>query len=772
MVGESAAPLAGLRVLEVATGVSAVGAGLATSLPGTLLRDFGAEVTRVRSATPLSLDEGVEWARVWDRDKHIVEVDDEHLAVTARGLAREADVVFLAGPEDGIERQGLGYRDLAQSNGRLVVARIRPSYHASGPVPDLELLTAARTGLLTEVGGHRPGPVFCDLAVASAGAALGATAGAVAALYEREVTGAGGWVETSLYDGLLAILPMIIGRVEHPSPALASMWGTLGAAIALSFRCADGEYIQLWFGAKGAYEAFLDHIGDPPSEAGYGADTLSGAIAERSRAWAERFATRDRDWWVEHLAGHDFRCEPVLRPGEELRDPHLRQIGLSVDHEDPERGTITVLGPVGRVTPVPHPTSPVAAPADGGRAPRLLSGVRVLDLSAYLAGPVTALVLGELGAEVVKVEPITGDAHRSVEGMFAAGQRGKRALALDLKAPDAAAVLGRLFEWADVVHHNSRVGLADRLGYDEATVRAANPNVVYSHASGFGSRGPRARLPANDHLMQALSGVEAGAGGDGQPPTFRPWGAIDVTSGWIAACAVMVGLYARRRTGTPQSVSTTLLGAALTLESGAFLTGDGVVDGPVLDADQTGYGAAYRIYRGGDGAWLALAVPDRSAWQRLGGVVGADGLAPEPPPLRTRGDERQPEEKVLEQRFATKEAAAWVAALRAAGVPAELVAEYERTEFVARITDDPVNHVLGRVTSFVWGQRGRLDQPGFPVRLGPAPRPTAPAHLPDLGEHTDEVLEELGFDARERDALAAAGVTNRPTPAPVTAVAP
>ncbi len=763
MAPRAEAALAGLRVIEVARGTSVVGAGLAASLPGALLRDFGAEVTRVESAVRPSLDEGVEWGRVWDRGKWIVEVEDERCARTVTALAREADIVLLAGSEASVEREGLTYQHLRRTTPSLIVVRIRPSYNALGSLPDLELLVAARSGLLTELQGHRPGPVFSGLTVASAGAALGATVGALACLYEREVTGKGGWVETSLYDGMLAILPMIMGRVERPSAALANAWETLGPSIALSFRCADGEYIQLWFGAKGAYEAFLEHIGDPPSEAGYRADTISGAIGGwRSERWAEMFATRDREYWIKFLAGHDFRCEPVLRPGEELRNPQLREIGLCVDLDDPDRGPITVLGPVGRVTPVQRS---VGTPSDGNRTARLLSDVRVLDLSAYLAGPVTPLILAELGADVIKVEPATGDVHRNVENMFAAGQRGKRALALDLKAGGTEEVLQRLFEWSDVVHHNARVGLAERLGYDEATVRGVNPDVIYCHASGFGSRGPRAQLPANDHLMQALSGAEAAAGGDRQPPTYMGWGAIDVTSGWIAACAVLAGLYARRRTGIPQSVTTTLLGAALTLKSGAFVDGDTVVEGPILDADQTGYGAAYRIYQCQGGAWLALAVPDRSAWARLRDLVGGDLVPPEPPLLRTGRQQRQPAEETLEGVFATRDAASWVATLRDAGVPAELVVEQDRAAFNAAVFDDPVNRQLGRVVSFEWESRGRLDQAAFPVRLGPDPRPQAPAHIPALGEHTDEILAALGFDADARAALAARGVTRGAAPA-------
>jgi crotonobetainyl-CoA:carnitine CoA-transferase CaiB-like acyl-CoA transferase len=769
MPGNSVAPLEGVRVIEVAAGATRVGAGLAASLPGSLLRDFGADVKRVQPASPPSLDAGVEWGRTWDRGKDVVEVEAGELAGTVRNLIPEADVIFLVGSEESVERQGLTYRELTGLNSRLVVARIRPSYNALGSIPDFEMLVHARSGLLSQIRGHRAGPVFCDLPLASAGAALSATAGALATLYEREATGLGGWVETSLYDGMWAILPMIIGRVENPSPAIAGKWIRNDLTPALSFRCADGRYIQLWFGAKGAYEAFLEHIDDPPSEAGYENDMRSGAINVRSETWAAKFATADCDKWVADLAGQNFRCEPVLRPGEVLRDDHLAEIGLSVQHRDAEHGPITVLGPVADISAVGRPVSSAERGVDGSVS-RLLSGVRVLDLSAYLAGPVTPLVLAELGADVIKVEPVTGDVHRGVEFMYAAGQRGKRVMALDLKSPDAARILPRLYQWSDVVHHNARVGLAERLGYDEDTVRKSNPNVIYSHASGFGAHGRRASLPANDHLMQALCGVEAAAGGAGQGPTYLDWGAIDVTSGWVSACSVLAGLYARRRTGLPQSVRSTLIGAGLTLKSGAFISGDTVIEGPTVDSAQTGYGASYRIYLAQDGMWIAMAVPDAPAWRRLLDVVGGDDLPLQPPPLRGAGGLPTPAEERLEQIFATRPAAAWLAALAASRIPAELVVEDDRAGFIARFMDDPVNGQLGRVVGFDWGSKGRLEQSAFPARLGPEPRPDAPAEIPPLGAHTAEVLSALGFEPEQIAAFAESSATNRS--APGTSAAP
>ncbi len=421
------APLAGLRVVEVALGVSAVGAGMAASLPGALLRDLGADVARVQSARRSTLDAGIEFERAWNRGKEIVEVDDEAAGAPVAALASEADVVVVTGPEAVIERDGSGSRDLARANPRLVVVRIRPSFNAEGPLPDLELLVAARAGVPTQIRSHHGDPAFPDLQIAGAGAALAATVGALAILYERETTGVGGWAETSLYDGLLAILPMIVGRVEHPSATTNLLWRDQGPAEALSYRCADGGYVQLWFGAKGAYEGFLAHVGDAPSEQGYNADLVSGAMVERGTRWADMFATREPGVLARRPGGSRLPLRAGVAPWRSAaRRARVREVGLAVEHDG-----ITVLGP--RCTSRGWGSG---APTHNGGA-RLLDGVRVLDLSAYLAGPITPLVLAELGADVVKVEPVTGDVHRNMDPMFAAGQRGKRAVALDLKAPDA-----------------------------------------------------------------------------------------------------------------------------------------------------------------------------------------------------------------------------------------------------------------------------------------------------------------------------------------------
>jgi crotonobetainyl-CoA:carnitine CoA-transferase CaiB-like acyl-CoA transferase len=169
--------------------------------------------------------------------------------------------------------------------------------------------------------------------------------------------------------------------------------------------------------------------------------------------------------------------------------------------------------------------------------------------------------------------------------------------------------------------------------------------------------------------------------------------------------------------------------------------GGEVVAGPVLDADQLGYGAAYRLYAGGDGSWLVLAVTDQAAWDALRRFV--DGLPATPPPLRTGGGEPQPAEAILEAAFRTEPAGDWAGRLGAAGVPVELVPDVDRAAFIAGILDDPTGRQLGRVVGHELAGRGWVEQVRLAPRLGPRPRPHPELRVPALGEHTAEVLGSL-----------------------------
>ncbi|SEP10637.1 CoA transferase [Trujillonella endophytica] len=746
-------PLSGVRVVEVAVGVTDLGLGPAGGMPGMLLADLGAEVVRVVPARAPAIDADVPWGRAWHRDKRILATDDRD--VVAEQL-RGADIGFVYGPEELVEGRGLGWRDLREEAPGLVHVRCRPSRTSAGSVADFGLLVEARSGLCTQLAGHRPGPIFVDVRTATAGTAFLLTTTALALLRRRVLTGSGGWGETSLYDGMLASLGCMVGRSERATPDVENYWAKGSTYPNFLYRCADGELVQVWFGGKGMYRALIDVLGDEPSEAGYYTDQRTGHLQERAVRWRSFFAQRPRDAWIADLRRAGVACEPVHAPGEALAEPHLTEVGLAVPRSECGHDDVVVGSPLS-VAPLAGSAAPAPAPRPpSGRG--LLAGLRVLDFSAFVAGPLAAEILADLGAEVVKVEPVEGEAMRAAAYAVGACQRGKRSLAMDITAEEARPVVERLIRWADVVLHNFRVGVSQRLGIDEETVGRLNPGAVYCHASAFGATGPRARFPGNDALMQALTGLEVAAGGAGNDPLAATWVPIDMAGGWCAAVGVLAGLYRAAAGGGGQRVATSLLGTGMLLHSGVFLRDGALVPGPALDGGQTGYGPGYRIYRAGNGDWFALVVPDEAAWARLGRLV--DGLPSEYAPLRgSAGAGRAEEaERVLERAFATAPAGEWAGRLRAAGALVEPIVPVDRDGFRRGVLDDPVNRELGRVVSYDTADWGRFEQIGPLLRTGPEPGTGPRLMLPGIGEQSVEVLAELGVPAPDIEALLSAGV--------------
>lgn len=763
----SGGPLAGVRVVEVAVGVSDLGLGMAGGVPGRVLADLGAAVTRVVGTAPVALDADVPWGHVWHREKKVVATDD---ADEVRTLLGGADVALVYGPEALVEARGLGADDVCAAHPALVYVRCGPSRTAAGSTPDFGLLVEAQAGFCTQLDGHRPGPIFVDVRATGAGTTFLILASALALLGRRAETGAGGRAETSLYDGMLATLGCMIGRSERAPQPVEAYWREGSTFPNFLYRCADGELIQVWFGGKGMYAKLLEVLSDEPSVEGYYADQTAGRLGERARRWRDFFVTQPRDVWIERLRAVGVACEPVFAPGEALGDPHLAAIGLAVrrdvdGHEEVVLGApvaVTPLDPANPTSTLTSTSTSTSAPARAGRGP--LDGVKVLDFSAFVAGPLGAQVLADLGAEVIKVEPPGGEAMRAAAYAVAACQRGKRSLAMDINAPEARPVVEALIRWADVVLHNFRVGVSERLGIDEATVARLNPRAVYCHASAFGTTGPRATLPGNDALMQAVTGFERAVGGAGNDPIAGTWIPLDMAGGWVAAIGMLVGLHARTTAGgAGQQVATSLLGAGMLLQSGVHLRDGALVHGPQLDGEQTGYGAGYRIYEGADGTWFAVVIPDEAAWVALAGLPEVDGLPATYAPVRgrARDEDARTAEAVLEAAFATAPAADWVARLRPIGVLVEPIAAVDRDTFRRGILDDPRNRALHRSVAYATADWGHFEQIGPLLRLGPEAGAGPDLELPGIGEHSTAVLAELGFGEDEVRALLDCGVVRQ-----------
>lgn len=371
MTGADGKPCSGLTVVEVAAGVSDLGLGLAGAVPGMILAGLGASVMRVTGTATAPIDAGLPWSQAWHRDKQVIATDDrEDIAA----LLRDADVALAYGPEELVERRGLGYRDLHEENPALVYARCRPSRTAAGTVEDFGLLVEARAGFCTQLAGHRPGPIFTDVRAPGAGTALLLLTSVLALLGRRARTGEGGWAETSLYDGMLATLGCMIGRSERAAPEIEGYWEKGSTFPNFLYRCADGELIQVWFGGKGMYGKLIEVLGDEPSAAGYYREQMTGKLGVRAARWTSFFATRPRADWIRLLRAAGVACEPVLAPGELLADPHLAETGLAVRRQAGARtevllGSPVVVRPLGRTPIRPISTNGVSSPPPPASSP-------------------------------------------------------------------------------------------------------------------------------------------------------------------------------------------------------------------------------------------------------------------------------------------------------------------------------------------------------------------------------------------------------------------
>jgi glutaryl-CoA transferase len=403
-----------------------------------------------------------------------------------------------------------------------------------------------------------------------------------------------------------------------------------------------------------------------------------------------------------------------------------------------------------------------------------LAGLRVIDCSTVLAGPYCTMLLGDLGADVVKVEPPDGDATRGwgppwvgegtaagrTAAYFLAVNRNKRALRLDLKTADGAEVLRRLLARGDVVVENFRVGGFARLGFDDAELERINPSLVHLAISGFGPTGPSAAAPGYDFTIQAASGLMSitGAADDaGGEPTKVGVAISDVVTGMLGAVAVLAALVGRERGGsvsgaTGQRVDVSLLGATMASlvnqAQNAFVTG--VAPGLLGNAHPNI--VPYETFATADGT-IAIAVGSERQWVRLCVALGVPGLGRDPR-FATNADrvERRAELRpILAGRFAEGAVRDWLAALAAAEIPCapinDVLTAFESAEATA----------LGMTVELEHPAWGLIRQVGVPFALSatPASIRTPP---PTLGQDTDAILAELGYGAGEITALRERGI--------------
>ena len=392
-----------------------------------------------------------------------------------------------------------------------------------------------------------------------------------------------------------------------------------------------------------------------------------------------------------------------------------------------------------------------------------LEGLRVVDATQVMAGPFCTMLLGDLGADVIKVEPPGGDSTRAMAGSrggespgFWSINRNKRGIVLNLKDTRGAQVFRALAARADVLVENYRPGAMEALGLGYAEMRTLNPALIYASISGFGATGPYASRGGFDLVAQGMSGIMSVTGEAGRPPVKCGVPLTDLGAGLLALQAILAAYVHRLRTGEGQRIDTSLLEAGIALsvwESAQYFSGGGVPE-PMGSAHRMF--APYQAIRCADG-YITMGAANTRMWERLASALDRPDLLDRPEygnaEDRVRNRHRLAEE--IEKVTAARPRAYWLDRLEAGGIPCGPILDY------AEVFADPHVRERGMVQEMDHPEGGRIRVVGPAVKLSetaaclrrPAPR---------LGEHTAEVLREIGYPDAEIQELAASGVVALP----------
>jgi crotonobetainyl-CoA:carnitine CoA-transferase CaiB-like acyl-CoA transferase len=657
---------AGLRVLDLTQ-------GFAGALCTMVLGDNGASVIRVVAADDDDADpaDAAAGARQWHRSKHTVRLDPrgENPVVLGRRLVREADIVVATEGAPVLGALQLSLADAVAQDPALIACMIDGfgDHPTLRHAPAHEGVVLAASGRMLDCGrSFRLGrPAYFAPPLGGFGAGNGALQGICAALHVRHHTGTGQLVRASMVRGLTIF--DFFGP-DGPRPVAGGpVKSALGPHPALGYipaRTKDGQWIQWANWAPHLLWRELDLLG----LGGLGSDAAFAALPQVDPAGAHALwekvlaatATRTAAEWMALLTEAGTAGGDVFRTTIEGMDhPQARFNGTVITRVEPGLGATEQIGPIADMAATPsaiggHPWdgAPAAAPPPPASRPSArppaatgapLAGVVVLEAASMIATPVGSGLLADIGARVIKIEPLEGEPGRSLP--FTKTLQGKESIAVDIKSPEGLAIVHRLAARADMFLHNYRPGVPEKLGIDAASLRARNPDLIYVYAGAYGKEGPYAKMPAYHPIAGAICGNalrQAGHGARDAPAgdlaalkarslhlATANEGHPDPVTGALVATILLLGLIARDRYGVGQEITTTMLGASAYLMSADWIRFAGRPDIDEVDADHLGTGALNRLYRTDDG-WVFLACPTQREWLALCAVLERPELAADP----------------------------------------------------------------------------------------------------------------------------------------------
>ncbi|HLZ72014.1 MAG TPA: CoA transferase [Dehalococcoidia bacterium] len=802
-------PLAGVRVLDLSCGPAG---GAATMV----LADFGADVIKIEppGGDPFRF---LAAAPMWLRGKRSLVLDLKANAGVARlhELASDADVAVSSFRPGTAERLSADYATLATVNSRLVYCAIT-GFGPRGPYrryKGYEALVAAKSGRMVTFTGQlpRPGPAYAAVQVGTHVASQSAVQGIVAALLAREATGRGQLVETSLLQGMLPydMGGLLIEQLRRRFPAqfpddplqLLLRTPTLQYQPVLT---GDGKWMQLANLVEHLFHSYIAAAGltDLYADERYAALPVVGeAEKEEIRAlMLERMRERPLDeWMAEFIADGNVASEPIVSTQAALSHPQAVHNGHVRELEHPRLGRVRQIGPIAKLPKTPAEPSPASpepgesvgaafaartvapreAPQRSTRPPRHpLEGVTVVEFATIIATPYACSLLADLGARVIKIESLEGDGFRGMGNGIGTVKTtaGKESICVDLKTEAGREVARRLVERADVLIHNFRVGVPERLGIGYEQVAAYNPQIVYISATGYGETGPYARRPSAHPAAGAAMGGVLWQAGSAMPPAsvdgidevkeyarrfyraneLNP----DPNTSMVVASAALLGLYARKLRGIGQHIETDMLIGNAYANLDDFLSYEGKPPRPPVDAELFGLGALYRLYETAEG-WIFLACVFEAEWQALCRALPRPDLANDPrfSCAESRREHDAELAALLAEEFCRRSAEEWEALLSSHDVGC-----VRADKSTAGVFWDSDAHVLENgftreAEHLRWGPYWRH---GPLVTLSSTPERAGAGVL--AGQNTSQLLRELGYSADAIAALRSAGVVRSEEP--------